>query len=110
MNDWGGLESRSNEFVANFRAADAYLQGCQKTAPESEERLRRVLRAELQPASGHLQAIRDRVDAVHSRLDLIVEKLLDLDQRSELTWEQVREWAKKSPEAEKAKIRYLLQA
>lgn len=96
--EWYDLACVCDEFAAKFTAAAGYLAGRAKAAPLpfSEEKLRRVVRSELERVQG--------------RLDLIVEKLIDLDQRSEMTWEQVREWAKKSPEGEKAKIRDDLEA
>jgi hypothetical protein len=96
--EWYDLACVCDEFAAKFTAAAGYLAGRAKAAPLpfSEEKLRRVVRSELERVQG--------------RLDLIVERLIDLDQRSEMTWEQVREWAKKSPEGEKAKIRDGLEA
>ena len=57
--------------------------------------------SELEPVLEYLLEIRDLSLGVHRRLDNIVEKLIDLDQRSELIWEQVREWAKGRPNSER---------
>ena len=96
---WGGL---IEPFVANFRETAGYLRGRGTAAAPSrelEERLRDLLHSELKP-----------VQALHNRTDFIVEKLIDLDQRSELIWEQVRESAKRLPETERANIRIRLEA
>lgn len=109
--EWYDLASSSDDFVANFTAAAGYIAGRGKAAPLlSEERVRHLLHSELEPVQADLRAIRGLGEGAHGRLDLIVEKLIDLDQRSELTWEHVREWARKSPDAEKANVRVRLEA
>jgi hypothetical protein len=103
-------DSFLNPFVANFNRTTAYLRGRRKAPPlpVSEDRLRHLIRSEIcsgmEPVRRDLQSIRDLGEAAHSRMDGIVEKQIDLDQRSERIWERVRQLAEASPEAEKASI------
>lgn len=93
-------DSFLNPFVANFNRTSAYLRGRRKAAPSQE-------------AKGNLrllQEIKELGEAAHSRMDGMVEKLIDIDQRSELTWERVRQRGKESPEAEQASISSGLEA
>jgi len=45
------------------------------------------------------------VESIQSRLDLVVEKLIDIDQRTQLTWERIRELLDCDPQHEQAKDR-----
>lgn len=67
-------------------------------AEEVETALARVLDTKLEPL---LRSVGDNLrmsHALHDRLDLIVDKLIDLSQRSELTWQQVRKLARHEPD------------
>jgi len=113
LEDWENTFSATgllDPFIISFLKTQGYLKGRRKLAPSQRlehERLRYLLRSELEAVRADIKSLSE---SAHGRLDLIVEKLLDLDQRSELTWEQVREWAKNSPESEKASIRARLEA
>ena len=71
-------------------------------AKEIETVLSRVLDSKLGPL---LRSMTENVKVSHAlqdRLDFIVEKLIDLDQRSELTWQQISQSARQEPEYEEA--------
>jgi len=71
-------------------------------AKELETALSRVLDSKLGPL---LRSMTENVEISHAlqdRLDFIVEKLIDLDQRSELTWQQISQSARQEPDYEKA--------
>lgn len=68
------------------------------TAPMTEQiemALTRVLDSGLEPLLKSMHESLQISHALHDRLDSVVEKLIDLDQRSELTWRQVRDLAHK---------------
>lgn len=96
-------------FVANFNKIAAYLEGRRKApSPQASVTLSQM-RELLRPAEEHLRTIGNRVEAMHGRFDLAFEKLIDIDQRSDLTWRKVRDLAKVLTEPEKSTIRDSLQ-
>jgi hypothetical protein len=113
LGDWENTFSGTGliePFIISFRETQGYLRGRRKLAPSQKlehERLRYLLRSELEAVRADIKSL---AETAHGRLDFIVEKLIDLDQRSELTWEHVREWARKWPDAEKASVRVSLEA
>lgn len=65
-----------------------------------QEALSQLLDSRFEPLLTLINANLQVTHAVHDRLDFVVEKLIDLDQRSELTWRQISQFARKEPDYE----------
>lgn len=65
---------------------------------EFESALSRAIRTQLEPLLKSIDQNLTTTQTVHDRLDLIFEKLIDLDQRSELTWQEIKQSARLEPD------------
>lgn len=72
-------------------------------AEDLETALSRVLDSKFEPLLASMGDNLRITHALHDRLDLIVEKLIDLNQRSELTWQQVRKLVRQEPDYEEVR-------
>jgi hypothetical protein len=65
---------------------------------EFESILERTIRTQFEPLLKSIDQNLTITQTVHDRLDLIFEKLIDLDQRSELTWQEIKKSARLEPD------------
>jgi hypothetical protein len=69
---------------------------------EIQATLSRVLDSKLGPLLRSMNDVQGISHALQDRVDFIVEKLIDLDQRSELTWQRISQSARQEPDYEEA--------
>lgn len=103
MNDdlWNDLTvpptSKSIAFVrASARSSQSVVEEFEATLNQV---LDRVLDSKLEPLLKSVEI----THGLHDRLDFVVEKLIDLDQRSALTWQHIRQSALEEPSFEERK-------
>jgi len=93
---WAQLLNRlSEKSVVSFPAPALPTR---PMAEAMETALARVLQSGLEPLVRSMHENLQITHAIQDRIDFVVERLIDLDQRSDLIWQQIRQSARQEPD------------